>query len=143
MWAPEAESGGGDSVPDPLLARLRDSVAASLEQKGFRFAEAAPVILSVGVAERPGRVALVGEDGAALSAAQGQKGIGRCRKERLTRVAISMADSGTGQMLYRGSAQEAHCRATLDLLLPHLVESALADLAAPAGERVATSPIRN
>lgn len=148
MWAPEAERAGDEApsdqkLADQKLAEVRSAVAASLEEKGFRFAEEAPVTLSVGMAQRPGRIALVGEDGAVLSAAQERKGIRPCGKARLTRIGISMIDSGTGQMLYRGSAQETHCRAALDQLLPHLVESVLADIAAPAGDYRKPSPIPN
>lgn len=143
MWATRADPQTGETPPQDVTDRARGIVAASLRDRGFSFAGDAPVTLAIGVAQRPGRIALMGESGARLSAAQGQKGIRRCRKDQLTRLGISMTDSRTGQILYHGSAQETHCRATLDQLLPHLVESALADMAAPKGERMIVSPVPN
>jgi len=136
MWQAEAD----DAAPDPLLARVRETVADRLREEGFGFADQAPVLLSVGVAERPGLIALRAPGKEALSPVRKRGGLFPCHP-RLYRLTVSMTDSATGRKLYGGSAEEAHCRESFDQVLPRLAATALAYLAAPKGERTEISPI--
>lgn len=136
MWQPEAAEG----TADPALDRAKQAVADRLQQQGFRFAEQAPVMLSVGLAERADRIAVQSSQDAALSPAHRRKGLFPC-KGQMVRLSISMTDSATGEKLYGGTAQEAHCKVSLDQLVPYLAETALADLAAPRGVRTEISPL--
>lgn len=136
MWQAEAD----DAAPDPLLARVKEAVAGRLQERGFRFADQAPVMLSIGVAERPGGIALQTRGDEALSPAPKRGGLFPCQP-RLIRLTVSMTDSATGRKLYGGSAEEAHCRAAFDQVMPRLAETALADLATPRGQRTEISPI--
>ncbi len=138
MWQPDPEG----APVDPSLDLAKKVVIERLQQRGFRFAEQAPVMLSVGLAEREGRIALQTSQDAALSPPHRRKGLFPC-KSRLVRLSISMGDSATGDKFYGASVQEAHCTDMLDQLVPHLVDAALVDLAAPRGARTEVSLLPN
>ena len=137
MWQPEAEG----SPTNPSLIRAREAVSARLGEQGFHFAEQAPVMLSVGVAERPARLVLQAPgDATVAGAGQPRSGLFSCRRPVLTRLSVSLTDSASGELLYKGSAEETHCRAASEELAGQLAASALADMKAPVGARIEISP---
>ena len=129
MWAP----GPDGETPPPMLAGAQKAMEAALRKRGFQFGDAAPVMVAIGVAERPAGIALKGAADEALSRAKRRRLFQDCA-DRLLRMTVSLTDSASGETLYHGEAQEAHCQAALDEVLPRLAASAVADIAAPGTE---------
>ena len=130
MWAPEPE-GRADT---PMTGEMKDIVASALHRKGFRFVDSAPVMVMAGLAERPAAIAVEGEAGKAVSRGKRQRLFQNCR-DRTMRLRISMTDSATGEVLYIGEAQEAHCHAQMRQVLPRLADRAVEDVTAPGRSR--------
>lgn len=130
MWAPEPE-GRADT---PMTGEMKDIVASALHKKGFRFVDSAPVMVMAGLAERPAAIAVEGEAGKAVSRGKRQRLFQNCR-DRTMRLRISMTDSATGEVLYIGEAQEAHCHAQMRQVLPRLADRAVEDVTAPGRSR--------
>lgn len=136
MWAP---------LPVEVQAQTADARAAvsqALADKGYRIVEEAPLALAMGVAERPAGIGVTKGQGEALSPAKQRRPLQSCA-DRMLRVSVSITDRASGDMRYAGSAEEAHCHATLDEALPRLARLAVADMAQPAGARLVQSAGRD
>lgn len=134
MWAEDAE---GVALPADL-GRARAAVEAALTAQGFRFAGEASVAVTLGLSERPASLGLrsgSGADERTLSPAKKRRLFQRCA-DRTLRLGVALVDRASGRLLYRGAAQEAHCRAGFADATARLARLAVADLAAPGGERV-------
>lgn len=138
MWAPVLEE-------QPLRAdeqAARSAVTHALEQKGYRLAPDAPLLIDAGIAARNADIALDDGAGKRLSGDKGKRLLQNC-KDRVLRLSVHIVERTTGATAYAGSAQEAHCRATLDDVLGRLSASAVADIAAPIGTRYAMTTAKD
>ena len=124
----------GAAAASPALVEAQTQVAEALKQEGFSFHADAPLSVSLGLAERPGAIAVSLEDGAALSPAKQHRLLQSC-DDRILRLRVSIVDRATGEVRYDGQAQEAHCKASLADAVPRLARLAVADLARPGGDR--------
>lgn len=143
MWADGSE--GKASSPDEDRTRARAAVEAALTAQGFRFADDGAVVVMLGLSERPATLGLQGGNGAderTLSPAKKPRLFQRCA-DRTLRLGVALVDRATGRLLYRGAAQEAHCRAGFADATSRLAHLAVADLAAPGRERSALTPGRD
>jgi hypothetical protein len=131
MWEPLAE----DAQLSPLQVAARATAEQHLRAKGYSFAADAPLILSLGLSERTADIALKDGAGRALSSAKGERLLQDCG-DRMLRVAVGVVDRTDGAIRYSGSAQEAHCHATMDQALARLIAGALGDIGRPRGSYV-------
>jgi hypothetical protein len=138
MWAPMAE----DAQISPLHMAARAAVELQLGKMGYSFAADAPLMLSLGVSERAAGIVLRDGAGNALSPAKGKRLLQDCG-DRMLRLSVNVVDRSNGASLYTGSAQEAHCHATLDEAMQRLSTGALADIGQPRGVTVQTASARD
>ncbi|MGD9812070.1 MAG: hypothetical protein AB7U35_12190 [Sphingobium sp.] len=117
----------------PVLDEARQEVSGVLVAKGFGFSDVAPYSVSLGLSERPGDMAVAAEDGVSLSPAKRRRLLQDC-EDRIFRLRVTIVDRATGLVRYDGAAEEAHCKAGLNEVLPRLARLAVADLAQPRGE---------
>lgn len=118
--------------PDPATeAALR----AALQQAGFSVTTDADYTVDYAVAERPSGYGVSAAPGGEwLSEEKAKRPFSSC-KERTHRITLTVVERKTGTPLYRGSAEEHHCRATLPESKGALIAAILADLQAPQGKR--------
>lgn len=144
MWA-DGQAGS------PLEVRARSDVEAALRQQGFVFSDDAPVMVTLGLAERPGGIGLQegrAADGTpiaagpALSPGKRRRLLQSCA-DHIVRLSLGLLDRAGGAVLYSGSAQEAHCHAGIADVTPRLARLAVADLRAPSGERIVLTRARD
>ncbi len=141
-----SSTGPGVPAPTSILAEkvdaasvsmaAREMVAAKLSERGFTLGDPAALQLHVAVSERDAAIA-VSLDNNELSKAKTGKPLQSCADKEY-RLAVALTRISDGALLYRGSAAEYHCRATLVQVMSALADSALADLAAPRGDYVVT-----
>ncbi len=115
--------------PDLLFARKL--VAERLAAKGLSASDTGTLHLEVTVSSRSAILGLKQGD-QALSNPKPKKPFQNC-KDSEYRIGIALTRIADGVELYRGSAAEYHCQATLDDTLPGLVDAALADMGVPKG----------
>jgi hypothetical protein len=117
-------------------AVARDMVVAKLEEKGFTLGGTGALQLHVAVSERDAAIS-VATDKSEISKAKQRRPLQSCADKEY-RLAVALSRISDGALLYRGSAAEYHCKATLAQAMPTLVALALADLAAPKGDYALT-----
>lgn len=120
-----------DMSKTPELQLAYANVVEKLSQRGFKIADGGDAHLELSIASRPAALA-VSAGGNTISSAKKRKALQSCadKEYRLLVVLTRISDGGE---LYRGSAAEYHCNMPLADILPHLIDTALADLAAPRG----------
>lgn len=94
--------------------------------------------LSVALSERPAMFALsVGnaQGERAIAPAKTRKPFQNCA-DREIRVSIILTSISDGREEYRGEAAEYHCKATVEEVMPHLVDAALRNFPAANGRSV-------
>lgn len=143
-----ASSGPGLTDRPPLMwaaeaaPAAEPAVRAALTAQGFRFAEDAPVAVVASLSERPAALGVQamqgGAEAAVLAPGKRPRLLQDCT-DRSLRLTLSLVDRATGRLLYRASAQEAHCHATLAEVTPRLARMAAADLANPGTARLVLS----
>jgi len=141
-----SSTGPGVAMPTSILAEkieaaapnavARDMVVAKLEEKGFTLGDTGALQLHVAVSERDAAIS-VATDKSEISKAKQRRPLQSCADKEY-RLAVALSRISDGALLYRGSAAEYHCKATLAQAMPTLVALALADLAAPKGDYALT-----
>jgi hypothetical protein len=141
-----SSTGPGVATPTSILgekleaaapnAAARDMVAAKLAERGFTLGDAGALQLHVAVSERDAAIAVATEKNE-ISKAKRRKPLQSCADKEY-RLAVALTRISDGALVYRGSAAEYHCKATLAQAMPALADSALTDLAAPKGDHVVT-----
>lgn len=141
-----SSAGPGVAMPTSILAEkieagasnaaARDMVAAKFSEMGFTLGNTGALQLHVAVSERDAAIS-VATDKFEIAQAKKRKPLQTCADKEY-RLAVALSRISDGALLYRGSAAEYHCKATLAQAMPTLVERALADLAAPKGNYVVT-----
>ncbi|MEO9467575.1 DUF4136 domain-containing protein [Parasphingorhabdus sp.] len=129
---PQPEKYGFGDVSDQSnehYETARNLVGAALKRKGLQMADDAPMLVDIGLAERPASISVsVGEDSdTAIVAAQKEKKPLQSCDDKEHRLTVSIVDRATGQMVYSGTAAEYHCKGTISDSLPHLVRGAMSD----------------
>jgi hypothetical protein len=121
-----------------LHAETRRLFEQYLTARGSSFSEAGDYLIEFAPGQRAADVILY-QDPAKPSAspAKGRSLLSSCN-DQLHRVTLVVLKRETGDVAYRGDAEERHCKATLNQTLPFLVETLVADLEKPAGTRVTT-----
>jgi len=119
-----------DNSPNSQISKLvKQNLEQVLESKGLRKSDDSPHLLDFSVADRPASVSIhLGEDGKRQVAVSSKenKPFQSC-KDREHRLIISLLHKNSGNQLYRGTASEYHCKASLQQSIPHLVKAALSN----------------
>lgn len=138
-----SSAGAAGAVPAHYIAALPEKVSSAeydrarglimtkLGERGYVSAADGTLFLEIGVAQRPASLGLKQGD-IVLSPAQAKRASRRCPplEYRLTLALTKIQD---GAEIYRASASEYHCKLGIDMVLPVLVDAALADLGEPKG----------
>ena len=114
-----------------ILKLAQGLVAERLKAKGLNSSQGGKYYLEVGVASRPASLALSQSSGV-LAAADKSHSSGGCQWNEY-RISITLSRISDGQMHYRSSAGEFHCKQSFAQILPVLVDAALADYGNPRG----------
>lgn len=123
-----------DISKTPELKSAYDNVIQRLSQRGFKIADAGDAHLELSIASRPAALAVsAGND--SISSAKKRKALQSCADKEY-RLLVVLTRISDGEELYRGSAAEYHCNMPLSDALPHLIDTALADLSAPRGNYI-------
>lgn len=112
----------------------RDSVVTALRAAGHDLLADSALVLDVGVSTRPAATAIGSVPGGPSSAAKRQRLLQSCR-DQVQRLVVTIVDRTSGRLLYRGSAEEYHCKAELSRTLPLLAARAVADAEHPGRSR--------
>lgn len=123
------------SAPHADWIAARDAVAATLAGKGRAIADGSPLIMDIAVSARAATTAVAGANGQSVSPARPHRLFQSCR-DKVFRLAVVVVDRASGRLLYRGSAEEYHCRARLADTLAVLSRRALADIDHPGSNRI-------
>jgi hypothetical protein len=118
----------------------RDAVMAKFAAKGFGVAEPAVYTIEITLASRPADLALATKrDGAnvVLANGNGKKGAKGCINSDY-RINITLSRVMDGAMVYKGTASENHCKASLGFVVPFLVDAAMNDFGGPKGRYTVT-----
>lgn len=119
-----------DAVANRDLARARDLVAKSLNERGYESSPNASILVHVALSGRPADIAVNAGDKDAeqsIAAAKKRKRFQSC-KDQEHRLTVNLFDQVRGKKLYSGSAAEYHCNGTIAQSLPFLIDSALSGL---------------
>ena len=116
-------------------------IEQALHENGIVLAPDAAAELEFSVGTRPASVALVAGD-AARSGGKKRRALQSC-PDALLRVVMAVTDRGTGKLLARGWAEEAHCHATTDDVVPALAARAARMLVAPVADGTALRAARD
>jgi hypothetical protein len=110
------------AASDPAAAAVVSLVRRALVAKGYREASNGRYRLEVGLATAPLQVAVRGDGAASRKGARNPVVLCRPRRYVLT---TGMIDRANGELLFRNATAARHCGASLDKLLPRMVESAI------------------
>ena len=91
-----ASGPAGKGEPPAVYGALRAAVEKALQDRGFRFSDDAPAIISAGFAERPASISLEGTAGRMLSDGKKQRLLQNCQ-DRMMRVRIAVIDRARGE----------------------------------------------
>ncbi len=123
------------------LDLARRLVGEKLASQGFAASPSPDLFLEVTVAARPASLALAsaGKQGdTILAPAAPKKGSAKCANLDV-RLGVTITRLSDGKQAYRATASEVHCNPVMSVVLPVLVDAALADLskavAGAGGER--------
>jgi hypothetical protein len=111
------------------------ALADALGAQGYKVADDADYLIDFALAQRPAALSIATGSNAPLSPAKKAKPLQSC-KDNTYRLTVTVADRKTGATLYRGSAEEHHCKATLAESRGALIDAVVADLKKPGGARV-------
>lgn len=112
---------------DPrLLEQVRGAVERALERQGIAVSASAEAVLLVGLAERGAMVGVATTDGSVLAPAAEPRLLQNCT-DRTYRLTLVVQPPGA-EPPTRAWAEEKHCHATADQVLPHLAARAVAAL---------------
>jgi hypothetical protein len=112
------------------------ALADALRAQGYSVADDADYLIDFALAQRPAALGITTAGSTTpISAATVRKPLQSC-KDNTHRLTVTVADRKTGAMLYRGSAEEHHCKATLAESRGALIDAVVADLKKPGGARV-------
>ncbi len=141
--------GGAHNIPpaeeDTPIADAATAAALTeaLRAQGYVVADDGAYLVDFALAERPAATSVsTGESTAPLSAAKKRKPLQSC-KDQTHRLTLTVADRKSGATVYRGSAEEHHCKATLAENTATLIGAIVADLKQPGGVRVLKRGGRN
>lgn len=109
-----------DDRPSPIDAAIRQIISARLTGMTIEPFETATIVLAYGLSERPANMTIAG-----LSPAERKHRFQNCG--RIVRLTISLSSRESGKLLYSGSAEEYHCKASPEEVLPHLAAAILPD----------------
>jgi len=123
------------SIPHADWITARDAIKATLAEKGHAIADASPLAMDIAVSARPAVTGVAGANGQAVSPVKPHRLLQSCR-DQVYRLVVVVVDSASGRLLYRGSAEEYHCRARLADTLAVLSRRALADIDHPGSNRI-------
>ncbi len=124
-----------NDAESPELLMARRLVTERLNAKGLSASKTATLHLEVTVSSRDAALGLKQGD-QSLSGAKPKKPFQNC-KDKEYRLGIVLTRIADAEVVYRGSASEYHCNASLGDAVPGLVDAALADLGAPKGQYAA------
>lgn len=131
MWSPSVP----DARPSPEEMRIHGAVETALVAQGYRFVPDAPLALMATLSQRPAAIGIsAGRDESAFSPAHKQRLLQNCAN-RLVRADIAIIERAKGNVLFAGSAEEAHCHASLSEVVGRLGSAAVADIGHPHGTR--------
>ncbi len=131
----------GDGVPSLSSLSLasstvdggtRRAVADALKASGIGMDEQSPYELHIGLSARPDAVGVFTTGGEAIVAPRKQRLLQSCRNNGY-RLALAVSDRRSGAIVAHGWAEESHCAASLDDVLPILARQSVAMLTRPDG----------
>lgn len=129
------------SVPEGDAAPIQSRAAALLEPRLTAVGltrtsdpEAAKYVVSLGVADRSADFGYQ-SGGQVIAMPKKKRALQSC-VDREYRVTVAIMQVSDGAESYRGSAAEYHCKASLDDILPTLVDAALSGFTGQTGPRV-------
>lgn len=115
------------------LAAAQALLVQGLTEKGYRLANDADMVLTVGISDRPAQLA-VKNGSRILSPAKRPRLLQNCA-DREYRMTIELTRKTDGTRLYSGNANEYHCKASLTETLPSLAKRLIADIERPRGAK--------
>ena len=120
-------------------------VSQKLSNEGYSEAKVASLLVQIALADRPASIAIsTGEQpGKTLVGAKENKPLQSCVDQE-HRLSVDIFNQAEGSIFYSGTAAEYHCKGTIEMSLPHLVDAALSDLGANTGlEPKSSTRLRN
>jgi hypothetical protein len=118
-------------------------VEAALVRQAYVVVTDGDYLFDFSLSDRPTAVGIVsGAGGQPLSAAKPGKATKSCAK-RTHRMTLSVVNSKTGQVVYRGSAEEYHCRGALGESATALADALAVDLKRPKSAAISRRKARN
>jgi hypothetical protein len=127
----------GDGVTSLALSatdeRARHAVEEALHARGIGVDDGSAYELHVGASARPDPVGIIGEGGAVLAPPRKQRLFQSCHNKGY-RLALAVSDRRSGAIVARGWAEESHCAASMDSVLPVLARQSVAMLTESAGK---------
>ncbi|QKR99766.1 hypothetical protein F9288_09050 [Sphingomonas sp. CL5.1] len=115
---------------DSQADRHWPAIHAAITEQGLNLDPASPYRLAFAFGSRPAGSAILASGGAVVSPARKRHLFQSC-PGRTYRLVVTLTDTRTGDLIGRGWADEAHCRAAADEALPALAARAVAMLAHP------------
>lgn len=113
----------------------RQAVTDALVAKGIRVDEHSPYELHIGLSARPDPVGIADVKGQALALPRKHRMLQSCRNNGY-RLSLAVADRRNGMVVAHGWAEESHCTASLDAVLPILARQSVVMLVRPGAGSV-------
>jgi hypothetical protein len=122
-----------DGAPNDLLTR--SMMEAAFAKKGYVVAADGDYVADFSLADRPAGIGISqAKTESWLSPSKKRAPFQSCQ-DRTHRLTVVVVDRKTGQTVYRGGAEEHHCRGTLAQSRDALVQAVVADVQQPKGEQ--------
>jgi hypothetical protein len=115
--------------------QTRQLIEAALIRQGYQLAADGEFVVDFSLAERSAEMGVSpGAPNAWLSSAKKKTMFQSC-KDRIHRLTLLVTDRRTGQLVFRGGAEQSHCKGSLATSRTALVDAVVADLKKPMGDR--------
>jgi hypothetical protein len=129
--APQIDPAARKALTDRLLA------------KGYTVVDSGDHLLDFSLSDRVATMGVRGEaPGSWLSNTKAKRPFQPCAN-RVHRVTLVVVEQASGNIVYRGQAEEYHCKATLQDSVSALVDAVVVNMAKPLGMHVLTRKGRN
>ncbi len=123
--------------------KIQAVIEAALVSHAYRVSPDADYLFDFSLSNRPAAVGIsFSPDGSSQSPGKSRKATKSCAN-RTHRMTLSVVDRKTGQSVYRGSAEEHHCRAALSESAAALADILAADLKLPQTNKILRRKGRN
>jgi hypothetical protein len=134
-------------VPEPdspvMDPTVRKALTDRLTTRGYAVVEGGDHMLDVSLSDRAATMGVRGEAaGSWMSGSKAKRPLQSCAN-RVHRLTLAVVKQATGVVVYRGQAEEHHCKGTLQESMLALVDAVVADMTKPAGTAVLTRTGRN